>query len=192
MVDWLAGLTVRHPGVAYVPAILALLSLVWFLFYFGIRAKIRFRQGRIIEATIEARGRLRNRYVGSYQETPFEPVALSFTIPALQQMLRHGATPDAPYTHQQICDWAERFALTVREDSFKNYEPFAVEDESAQSLEVAEDVGAQWDLFLSNTYTLSELQSLDFAGVTLPHEWFEKWSRKLAVDAVLYHDDASW
>ena len=111
---------------------------------------------------------------------PFEPVTVPFTLPALRQVLAQGASPAAPYTHQQICDWAQRFALAVREARYINYGPFAAKDEHARAAEVAEDVGGQWDLFLSNTYTLSQLQSLDFASVTLPREWFEEWLQRLS------------
>ena len=78
---------------------------------------------------------------------------------------------DGLYTHQQICDWAQRFALAFREGT--------VQPKAIIILEVAEDVGAQWDMFLYSTYTLRELQSLDFASVRLPADWFEEWSLKL-------------
>ena len=118
----------------------------------------------------------RSNYTRPFRQTPFAPVALPFTLSALRELLGYGASPTAPYTHQQICDWAERYASALREEMES--------PEGCTALEVAEDVGAQWDLFLSNSYTPSELQALDVAGVVLPHEWFADWSRKLAAAAV--------
>lgn len=43
------------------------------------------------------------------------------------------------------------------------------------------DVETQWDLFLANSFTLQELQSLNFAEIRLPTEWFNEWLRQLPV-----------
>jgi len=43
---------------------------------------------------------------------------------------------------------------------------------------VAEDVSVQWELYLANTYTLEQLQSLQFSTDTLPVEWFQGWLRR--------------
>lgn len=115
----------------------------------------------------------RNRYVGSFCETPFERVALPFDLPSLHQLLFYGASPTAPYTHQQICDWAQRFSSSLREESD--------DPEQMPSLDVAEDVGAQWDMFLYSTHSLAHLQALDFAMVTLPRQWFKDWLRQLEI-----------
>jgi hypothetical protein len=37
----------------------------------------------------------------------------------------------------------------------------------------------QWDMYLANTYTLPELQHLDFSRVCLPQEWFADCSARL-------------
>ena len=39
--------------------------------------------------------------------------------------------------------------------------------------DIAQDVSAQWELHLCNTYTLEQLQRLTFSTVTLTVEWFE-------------------
>lgn len=44
---------------------------------------------------------------------------------------------------------------------------------------ILEDISAQWDLFLANTFSLKELQQLDFSKVKLPIEWFEGWLKEL-------------
>lgn len=48
-----------------------------------------------------------------------------------------------------------------------------------ETLAVAKDVDAQWELFLANTYTLAGLQGLDFSTVELPFDWFETWLLEL-------------
>ena len=44
---------------------------------------------------------------------------------------------------------------------------------------IAADVDCQWDLYLINTYSLKELQQLDFSTIKLPLEWFEDWRSEL-------------
>ena len=47
------------------------------------------------------------------------------------------------------------------------------------AIRVAADVDCQWDLFLANTYTLSQLRELDFSVVRLPVDWFVDWLNQL-------------
>ena len=44
---------------------------------------------------------------------------------------------------------------------------------------IARDIECQWDLFLVNTYSLEELQNLDFSKVKLPQDWFIEWLKQL-------------
>ena len=117
----------------------------------------------------------RNKYVGSWTETPATAIDLPFSVDNLRRVLAVGAdSSDSTYTHQQIAQWCERYFMRFYTDE-------NIRDRSVD-FEVAEDVSVQWDLFLANTYTLAELQSLDFTSVELPAEWFAKWHAKL--DAV--------
>ncbi len=43
----------------------------------------------------------------------------------------------------------------------------------------AQEIEMQWDMYLANTYTLPELQHLDFSQVRLPNEWFADWLARL-------------
>lgn len=45
--------------------------------------------------------------------------------------------------------------------------------------DVAEEVSAQWDLYLSNTYSLEQLQALCFSKVELPNQWFKEWHEQV-------------
>ncbi|MCM3744331.1 hypothetical protein M3193_09270 [Sporosarcina luteola] len=44
---------------------------------------------------------------------------------------------------------------------------------------IARDIECQWDLYLINTYSLKELQTLGFSQVSLPQEWLLKWLKEL-------------
>ena len=97
----------------------------------------------------------RNKHIGSFRETDFARVLLPFNLSNVQQLLEYGLSTSAPYTHQQICDWAQRFASAIREDP----------DEPTRNLllDITADIGVQWDLFLYNSYSFTELQTLDFS-----------------------------
>lgn len=47
-------------------------------------------------------------------------------------------------------------------------------------VDIAADVDCQWMLFLANSYTLEQLQQLDFSSVRLPTEWFLDWQKQLS------------
>lgn len=101
------------------------------------------------------------------------PADMPFTRDAALQMLNWGAAPDlSPYTHKQIAEWCDRFWCQYLEvDADPEIEPL---------LPVLADVDAQWDLYLVNTYSTSELQTMDFEHEQMPPEWFTEWLRKLA------------
>jgi hypothetical protein len=119
--------------------------------------------------------RKRNKYIGSWTETPCEKVELPFTIESLRSLLSYGAGPDSPYTHQQIADWANRFWWECTKGSLSE----SSDPKLSAAAEIALDADAQWELFLVNTYSLEELQHLDFSSVRLPHDWFDKWDIQL-------------
>lgn len=116
----------------------------------------------------------RNKFVGSWTETPATPIDLPLTVASLTQLLEIGGDPsNARYTHQQIATWCERYYAQYYNDP-------TIRDETLD-FDVANDVSAQWGLYLANSYSLDELQSLDFSSVVLPLEWFDDWIAKLAV-----------
>lgn len=114
-----------------------------------------------------------NRYVGSWSEPESPPIPLPWSADSLRQVLIWGAERDsAPYPHQSIVHWCDRFAFSYLEiDCAPDLE---------RALRVAADVECQWDLYLANTYSLQELQSLDFTAVRLPTEWFRGWLNDLS------------
>lgn len=109
----------------------------------------------------------RNQIVGEWVESNCKAIDLPFTLEALATVLGWGEKNDgAPFTHQEIAYWCESFYLHHEEKEGEVEET---------ALNVAQDVEAQWDLYLVNTYSLEELQSLDFSTVVLPKEWFTEW-----------------
>lgn len=119
----------------------------------------------------------RNRYIGSFTESSFEPLDLPFSVETLKQLLVQGTSANSPYTHQQIADWANRFWQECDEGSLADMAD--VDPIIAIAADIASDIDAQWDLFLYNTYSLVQLRHLDFSQVVLPHEWFEGWLQQL-------------
>jgi hypothetical protein len=114
----------------------------------------------------------RNKYVGSWKESVSTAIDLPFEPESLRRVLKWGANPDqSDYTHQDIAHWCERF--------WNKYTDTGAPVESERLMPILADVETQWDLFLANSFTLQELQSLDFATVHLPSEWFNEWLRQL-------------
>ena len=114
----------------------------------------------------------RNRYVGSWSEPTADPILLPYTTASLRSLLEIGRNPNATdYTHQQIARWCDLFVYHFFDDP-------AVRDRSVE-IEVAEDVSAQWDLTIANTFTLEERRNLNYAEFRLPFEWFAGWIDRL-------------
>ncbi len=114
-----------------------------------------------------------SRFVGSWQESLFDKTELPFTVENLKFLLTEGEKPKSTYTHQQIADWCIRFWLEF--DELRENE----NDLLYQAIEIALDVDAQWDLYLTNEFTFNELSEMDFSKVELPTEWFSQWLKEL-------------
>jgi hypothetical protein len=116
----------------------------------------------------------RNKYVGKFVETDFEPIDLQFSIASLKHLLDSAVSSNL-YTHQQVADWACRFWSECMEGELSQSE----DEEIIRAVEIALDVNSHWDMFLYNTYSLEQLQNMNFSQVELPSEWFEKWRAEL-------------
>jgi hypothetical protein len=110
----------------------------------------------------------RNKYEGSWTEPNFIEIDRALSKENLVELLKSVVNRTSKYTHQQICNWCD--------DHFMN--ETKLDDEKLN--DVLEDISAQWDLYLANTYSLKELQLLDFSNVKLPIEWFESWLKDLS------------
>jgi len=78
----------------------------------------------------------------------------------------------SPYTHKQIAEWCDKF--------WCQYLEVDAEPEIESLLPVLTDVDTQWDLYLVNTYSISELQTIDLEREQMPKEWFSEWLRQVA------------
>lgn len=95
-------------------------------------------------------------------------IPLPFTRESVLRVLEFGARPEqSPYSHKQIAQWCDRFWCSYLETS-------APPDIQAL-LPILTDVDMQWDLHLTNTYTIEELRSRSFEDEVLPVEWFRDW-----------------
>lgn len=117
----------------------------------------------------------RNRYVGSWTETGWREIPLPFTRESLTTVLAWGAGEQpSTHSHQDIANWCDRLSMAWATDTLSDDE-----DTLRPLVDIAEDVSAQWELFLANTYTLQQFQALQFSAVTLPIVWFQGWLRRV-------------
>lgn len=111
----------------------------------------------------------RNRYL-SRTESNLNEIDWAFSKENLVELLKSVVNKTNQYTHQQICNWCDKYYMSfMNDDRLDNKKLYSI----------LEDISAQWDLYLSNTFSLKELQQLDFSTVTLPILWFERWLMEL-------------
>lgn len=97
-----------------------------------------------------------------------EPIELDFTKENAIKLLLFGQNPDtSAYSHKQIAEWCERF--------WNKYCDIDASEDIEVIMPILADVETQWDLYLANTFTLKELQTMDFENVNLPFSWFSDW-----------------
>ena len=113
-----------------------------------------------------------DKYIGRWTETPFEAISLPLEPASLSSLVVGTSDGSTRFTHQQISHWCAQFWLAHESAKF-------VPDGFLKFVEIAEDIDAQWDLYLVGTYSLEELQCLEFASVKLPIEWFQEWAIQL-------------
>jgi len=117
-----------------------------------------------------------DKYLGRWDETPFEKLTLPWEVKSFWRLLKIGSTPEPEYTHQQIVDWSARFWWEVLEGSMSENDDEALK----AAADIAQDIEAQWDLFLVESFSLKELQTMNYGSVSLPKEWFQEWSDGLS------------
>ena len=113
-------------------------------------------------------------YIGKWEEKGWKTINLSFT-PSNLLMLLDEATVDEPgeFNHQDIVNWCLKYWKQFLDDDIELIEIEKV------AVQIASDVDVQWDLYLANSYSLEQLQNLDFSSINLPREWFKKWATSL-------------
>lgn len=114
----------------------------------------------------------RNKYVGFWTESDCRTIPLPFTKDSLSQVLHWGSLPSgSPFTHQEIARWCDRMHMAILDvDVAPDMEP---------AIQVAADVDCQWEMFLANSFSLEQFQTLNYASVRLPIEWWVDWRAQL-------------
>ncbi|MBA3927767.1 hypothetical protein [Listeria rustica] len=72
-------------------------------------------------------------------------------------------------SHEQLINMAEALLFTDQAQQSVNGQL------SKQDRALLEDMSAQWELYLVNTYTIEELQNLSLQQVKLPEIWLRRW-----------------
>jgi hypothetical protein len=98
-----------------------------------------------------------------------EEILLPFSKENLLILLDSGSQMESSeYSHKQIAEWCE-----------KNWNVYAEIDppkELEHLLPILADIETQWDLYLVNTYSLQELNTIDLDSVCMPKDWFINWA----------------
>jgi len=82
-------------------------------------------------------------------------VEIPFTKEATIQMLKWGAMPESyPYSYKAIAEWCDRF--------WCQYLEVDAEPEIEKLLPSLTEAETQWDLYLTNIYSIYELRSGNF------------------------------
>ena len=117
------------------------------------------------------RRKSKNKLIHRWVEPQCEKIQELFTAEHLSELLLEASNlSNSRYTHQQIADWCRRWLIEVVNERMKVPEPI---------YDIIQDIDAQWDLYLFNTYTYEDLIKLDLSKIRLPLEWFAEWSKKL-------------
>jgi hypothetical protein len=118
----------------------------------------------------------KNVYVGKWEEKGWCEINLTFTPESLKYLLDQALNESEPeFTHQDIANWCGKYWWKTEEEELDS----GADKVKQIAVKVAKDIDCQWELFLVNTYSLADLQNLDFSKVKLPIEWFEKWLHEL-------------
>jgi hypothetical protein len=115
-----------------------------------------------------SRRKNKNKLIHRWVEPQCKKIDEPFNIQALDDLLKDGSkNTDSKYSHQQIADWCRRWFVEIIKERMEAPEPV---------YDIVQDIDAQWDLFLFNTYTHEDLLHLDLSKVKLPLEWFTGWA----------------
>jgi len=113
----------------------------------------------------------RNVYIGKWEAPILNAIEYDFTAENAKKIIQFAIDEENVFTHKDIADWCYKYWV--------KYHDLDNSNEVEKVIEVMLDIDAQWDMNLSNTYSLKELQVLDFKKVNLPKEWFISWMDKL-------------
>lgn len=91
-------------------------------------------------------------------------------------------------SHKEFCDWASIQFSKLFSDDLEPHELGI----SEMTAEILNDIDAQWDLYMVNTYPIDKLKTIDLNKVKLPNSYFASWYRKLNNESLGYADKFGW
>jgi hypothetical protein len=95
-------------------------------------------------------------------------IDLPFDVPSAMQVLEWGTRPEAaPYTHQQIAEWCDRF--------WRKYLDLDVPRDIERLLPILAEVDREWDMRPMRRNATTDHGGDASEDEHLPTEWFEEW-----------------
>jgi hypothetical protein len=99
-------------------------------------------------------------------------INVNHTAENLKQLLIQVLNKNNLFTQEELADWCCDYTEKIRDvDLGTQFE--------INAFSVAEDIDCQWELYLTNSYTVEQLQVLDKSKVDLPEDWFKNWLSKI-------------
>lgn len=99
-------------------------------------------------------------------------IILDYSYINLKTLLEKICKNENDFSHYEFAEWCENLTMII--DDERKWS-----DKETIMVEVARDIECQWDLFLVNTYSLNELQTIDLSKVELPQQWFIDWMKEM-------------
>jgi hypothetical protein len=112
---------------------------------------------------------------GTVEETGAKEIVLPLSKESLKKLLADLKEGNSEYTHQDFAHWCSKHFVNIVVHDLQ-LEATGIDN---ATYEVLNDVDAQWDLYLVNTYKTEELQAVNLSQVRLPLEWFQGWLNQL-------------
>lgn len=107
----------------------------------------------------------------NYNETT---ITLEYSFESLKKLLEQVCNKENDFSQYEFSEWCDNLTMVFHDDDREE-----LSEEEAVAAGVARDIECQWDLFLINTYSPEELQTLDLFKIELPHHWFIEWHKEL-------------
>lgn len=98
-------------------------------------------------------------------------INLPYSHKSLVQLLNRISKNENNFSQYDFAQWCDNFTMVFDEAELSPIVEIAVI--------VARDIECQWDLFLVNSYSLEELETIDLSKVKLPQEWYIQWLEEL-------------
>lgn len=99
-------------------------------------------------------------------------INVAHTTENLKQLLIQVINKNNLFTHEELANWCCNYTDNLRDSNL-------VRRADINGFSVAEDIDCQWELNLTNSYTLEQLQLVDKSTIKFPENWFKNWLSKI-------------